>query len=130
MTYKRTALVDQFGDEQILVAVVVEIAGVHAHVGFSFAVRAERHAGLDGGVRERPVMLIDPELVFLLVVGHEEIEPAVAIEVGRNGPERPAERLAQAGGDRHIREFPAAQIPVEVIRLRPIDVRPAVVRLA
>ena len=86
--------------------------------------------GLDGGVCERAVMLIDPELVFLLVVGHEEIEPAVAIEVGRNGPERRAERLAQAGGDRHIRELPAAQIPVEVIRLRPIDVRPAVVRLA
>ena len=33
---------------------------------------------------EGAILLIDPELIFLLVVGDEEIEPAIAIEVGRD----------------------------------------------
>jgi hypothetical protein len=88
---ERASLVDQFGDDQILVAVVVEVSGVHPHVGLAFAVRTERDAGRERRVREGAIVLVDPELVLLLVVGHEQIDPAVAVEIRGGCAERGAE---------------------------------------
>ena len=66
--------IDQLGHEQIFVAVVVEIAGIDAHVRFTLPVRSERHSGQERGVAERSVVLVDPQLVLLLVVGDEDVQ--------------------------------------------------------
>ncbi len=68
------------GDEEVVVAVVVEIAGVHAHAGFGLAFLRQRHARRQRRVPERAVVLVDPELIGLAVVGDVEVDPSVAVE--------------------------------------------------
>ena len=75
-------LVEPVRDEQILVAVVVEVARVNAHARFGLSGAAHGGAGEERRVLERAVVLVDPELVGLAVVGDVEIDPPVVVEVG------------------------------------------------
>ena len=43
---------------------------------------------------ERAVALVDPQLIWAHVIGHEQIEPAVIIKVGANHPQSAAELAA------------------------------------
>ena len=45
LTYSVLPLRDELGDEQVLVAVVVEVAGIDAHVGLALPEPSERRAG-------------------------------------------------------------------------------------
>ena len=91
------ALAGQVGDEQILVAVVVGVAGVHAHAGLGLAVGAERGARQQPEVLERAVLLVHPQQVRLAVVGDVEVDPAVAVEVGGRHAQRRPEVVGDAG---------------------------------
>src|SRR5438093_13764000 len=84
MTFSR-----QVRHEYILVSIVVEIARVHTHARFGLAELAQRGAGDEPHVLEGAVTLIDPELIFLTVVGQVQVDPPVTVEVrGRHAERR------------------------------------------
>ena len=64
---------------------------LRAPVGTQRGARQERH------VLEGAVALVDPQLVFLLVVGDEDVDPPVAVEIGGRHAERRPERPRHAG---------------------------------
>ena len=72
----RVRLTRQMGHEQILVAVVVEVAGVDAHARFGVAVRVHRRTRQWPGVGERAVAPVHPELILVAVVGDVDVEPS------------------------------------------------------
>src|ERR1700694_2722061 len=55
------ALASQIREKEILVAVVVEIAGIDAHACLGFAKFVHRDAGAKTGLLERAVALVDPQ---------------------------------------------------------------------
>ena len=117
----------QVRDEQVFVAVVVEIAGVDAHAGLGSPVRAQRRAGQQARVLERAIVLVDPELVRLAVVRHVEIDPAVAVEVGRRDAERRPEIARDARRRRDVGERAVAVVVIEPARLGLEHIRRTVV---
>ncbi len=66
---------DPVGDEQIVVAVAIPVARRQTHRAPVFG-----HPRLGTGIDEA-AMLVEIQLVFRNVVGHVEIQPAVAIEI-------------------------------------------------
>jgi hypothetical protein len=75
-------------------------------------------AGRKRRVRERAVAMVDPQLVLVLVVGHEDVDPTVAVEVGGRDSKRRTELTRQPGGDRHVREATRATIAIQPAGLR------------
>jgi hypothetical protein len=75
------ALARQLGHEQIFIPVIVEVTGVDAHAGLGLAGHRQRDPRDQGRVLEGAVMPVEPELVFLSVVGDVDIHPPVAVEV-------------------------------------------------
>ena len=118
----------QLGDEEVLVTIVVEVAGVHPHVGLGHSGGAERRPPQQRAVPEGAVALVDPQLVLPLVVGDEQIEPAVVVVVGGSGAESRPELPPHPGLERHVRERPVAEIAVQPVRLSRTHLRRAVVR--
>ena len=127
---QRAALAGQLGDEEVLVAVVVEVAGVDSHVGLGVAARAERRSRGQRAVVEGAVAPVHPQLVLALIVGDEEIEPAVAVEIGRCRAEGRPELAAHPGRRGHVLEDAVPPVAVEQVGLRPARLRRAVVGCA
>ena len=86
--------------EQILVAVVVEVGGVHAHARLGIPVRVQRRARQQTGIGEHAVAPVHPELVLVAVVGDVDVGPSVAVEVGGHHAERRSEGLSRQGRGR------------------------------
>ena len=84
-------------DEQVFVAVEIEVARRDAHAAFGSARRIQRGAGQQAVVGERAVVPIDPQLVRRAVVGDVDVEPAVAVVVAHRDAEPRAVRLRDAG---------------------------------
>src|SRR5712691_11651048 len=101
---KIVSLAGERGDEQVFVAVVVEIARIDTHAALGFTVSAEGRARDECRIREGAVVPIDPQLVRLAVVGDEDVDPAVAIEVGGRDAERRAELTSHARRSRDVGE--------------------------
>ena len=108
------------GHEQVLVAVVVEVAGVHPHARLGHAHLAERRAGEQAGVAERAVALVDPEQVVRAVVGDVDVDPPVAVEVGGGHAEGRPETAADERGLAHVDEAPLPRVAVQVVRGPPV----------
>ena len=101
LTYSAAVSADDVRDEDVLVAVAVEVAGVDAHARLRASARAVH--GDAGQQRRRPRNV--PSRWFIqswfgvAVVGDVDVQPAVAVEVGRRrrrGPRRSASRDARA----------------------------------
>ena len=75
-------------------------------------------------------MLVDPELVRLSVVGDVDVDPPVAVEVGRRHAERRSERASDQGFGRDILERAVPAVVIEAAGLRTVTVRRAVVALS
>ncbi len=75
------ALAPQVGDEEVLVAVAVGVAGGDPHPRLRPAELVERHSPGESHLLQLAAAETAPELVRLAVVGDVEIEPAVAVEV-------------------------------------------------
>ena len=75
------------GNEQVLVAIVIEIAGIDAHAGFGVAIRIDRRARHKCPVEERAVLLVQPQLVVFIVVGDINVDPSIPVEVGGYDPQ-------------------------------------------
>src|SRR5438094_240567 len=112
------ALAGELGDEQILVAVVVEIAGVHAHARLRLAICPQSGTRQKRGVLERSVALVDPQLVRLTVVGDVDVNPAVAVEIAGCHAERGTELGRQAAARGDVGKGSVAIVPVQLARLR------------
>ena len=124
---ERASLAGELGNEQVLVAVVVEVAEVHSHVRLGFSGFTERHAPQRRQVPERAIALVDPELVLLLIVRDEDVDPSVPVHVGSRHPERRAERARHARGCRHVSERAVSAIPIEPAGLGAVHLGHAVV---
>ncbi len=68
-------------------------------------------------ILERAVALVDPQLVRLAVVGDVDVDPPVAVEIGRRHTQRGAELGRQSGARRHIGERSVAVVVVQAAPL-------------
>ena len=114
---------------EILVAVVVEVARVDAHAGFRIALAVHGGAVEERHVLEPAVLLVHPELVRHAVVADVDVEPAVVVEVGRRHAERRAVRASLERLSRDIDERTVPPIAVQLARLGTVTVRRTVVVL-
>ena len=101
----------EVGVEDVLVAIVVEVAGIDAHAGRGLPVAIERHACQQALVPERAVLLVDPEEVGQPVVGDVDIAPPVAVEVRHRDPQGRSELAAQKR-----RAVTSANVPLPRLR--------------
>ena len=122
------ALADELGDEQVLVTVVVEVAGIDAHVRLGFPAGPQRRPPQGRLVGEGAVAPVDPQLVLLLIVGDEDVDPAVVVEVRRRHPERRPELVGDAGLRRRVDERAVAAIAIQPVRLGAIHLGGTIVR--
>ena len=106
-------LADDVRDEEILVAVAVEVARGDAHAAFGIARGVQRGARQQPFVDEGAVVLVDPELVRRRVVGDVEVEPAVAVVVAGRDAQPGAVGLADAGRLGHVGEAAVAVVAVQ-----------------
>ena len=97
---------------------------------FGLARGVDRGAGQQRRVLERAVVLVDPQLVGLAVVGDVDVDPAVAVEVGGRDAERRPERAADQGAAGDVGERAVALVVIEPARLRAVAAGRTVVALA
>ena len=115
------ALPGQFGHDDVIVAIVVEVSGIDAHARLGRAFLAQRRAGEQGSVLKGSVALIDPQLILMPVVGHVQVRPTVPVEVSSDDPERTAKIRGHTCRSRDISERAVAIVVKEVIGLRAAD---------
>ena len=123
------ALPREFADEDVLVAVLVEVARVHAHARLEPPFGADRRAGEERGIHEPPVALIDPQLIRSAVVGDVDVDPSIAVEVGGGDAQRGTELGGHARGDRHVAERAVPIVAKQMARPGAIRAGRAVVAL-
>ena len=111
-------LVPVIGDEQIGPAVAVDILGVHAHPGVGPAVGVVAGARGFGDVLECAIAAIEEHEVRAHVVGDVEVDPAVAVEVGRDDPEALGRRSDRCRPPGHVGERRFPVVSVEDVRGR------------
>ena len=78
---ERGVLAEEVGDDHVLEPVAVVVAACHPHVGLDLPLPVDGDPPGRGHVLERAVMPVAPEGIGLGVVGHEDVDPAVAVEV-------------------------------------------------
>ena len=78
---QRKGLVIQRHENDIGQAVVVEIAGIHAHSRDELAVFGQRHAGVERTLLELTVALVVKVGIVDFIVGDEDIHPAIQVEI-------------------------------------------------
>ena len=74
----------EVGDDQVQAAVAVVVAGVGAHPGADAPVGGHRHPRRQRGLREDGPALVVKEEVRGEIVGHEQVDAAVLVEVGKH----------------------------------------------
>src|SRR6185437_939555 len=76
------------GHEQVEEAVAVHVAHRNAHVRFRLSHRVESDTARESLLLENAVLLINPQVIGFAIVGHEDVRPTIAIEVGAQHAER------------------------------------------
>ena len=85
------------GDEQILLAITVDVGRVHAHA------RPRRSVGAEADLRRErdfvplPLTAVGEEEILHGIVGHEQVHQAVAVDVRRDDPQRLSPRALNVG---------------------------------
>ena len=121
----------EVGQEQVEVAVSVVVAGGDAHARLGLAVRVESRAADQTLLDQCAVAAVEPEVIRQQIVRDVEVEPAVAVEVGREDAQPVAgSRRAQTGRDRRVLESSVAVVEQQAVRRRPVGARQAVVHLS
>src|SRR6266513_2328326 len=114
----------------VLGSVAVKITGIHSHAGLRLSVPINRSSRQQSPVLECAVLLIDPELIGVPIVGDVCIYPPVAVEVSRNHAKSSSEILAESGCRRDILEGPVTLVVKQAIPHGAKRARPAVVSRA
>ena len=92
------ALSDQVGHEEIEPSPLFHVHGDDAHSSSRNAHGIERAPPQRGILFKAPLAPVQPELVGGGVIGHEEVDPAVVIEIARGDAEAIAVGAIQTGG--------------------------------
>ena len=79
---ERGSLAVEVGDHQVGPAVAVQVAAGHAHSRLVSALSTAGHAGLEADLLEVKAALVAEEVIGRAVVGDEEVDAVVAVEVG------------------------------------------------
>lgn len=95
-------LIGEVGDVEVEEAVAVGIAEGDAHVGGRLPHGVISHAAHHRLLLESAVLLVDPQVVRLAVVGDEEVGPVIAVQVGGDDPQPGPGKPPQPGRDGHI----------------------------
>ena len=83
---QRIGLVDQMGHKQVFVAVGIEVASIDAHAGLRNPPVIQRDTCQDRHVSEGAVLLVDPQLVLLTIVGDIDVDPPVGVNASGHNP--------------------------------------------
>src|SRR5207248_8683911 len=89
-------LFGEVGHEDVEKALANNVPKSNPHVGLCLPQTIEGQAAHGGFFLERPVFLVDPQVVRLFIVGDKNIGPAVAIEIGADYPESWTRKLAKS----------------------------------
>src|SRR5947208_1672714 len=115
-------------DEQGQLAIVGDVADGHPHARLGHSYAAVSDAALQRLVLESAIVLVNPQVLPVAVVGNVDVGPTAAREVrAENPPAMP--RIIDAGRGGHVRERAVAVVVVECASSPSISSRPAVVRL-
>ena len=93
-------LVGEVGDEQLGKAVAVDVLGIDAHARLGHAVDVEGGSRDLGDVVEGAVAAVQEQEVRVHVVGDEDVDQAVVVDVGRHHAEPVPVRAAGFAGSR------------------------------
>ena len=102
----------RFTTSRVEIAVVIHVDGVDAHARFAMPVLVERAPHGERRLAKAAAALIEPEMVRRAVVGHQDIDAAVAVEVGRDDAEAVADGGRQPGPRGHVGEGAVAVVVV------------------
>ena len=83
-------------EKQVVVSIGIEVGEGHTHAGLGPALPVVATAAKDRFVDKVAVALVDPERVGHLVVGHIEVDQAIAGEVGGHQPQAGSPHGGQA----------------------------------
>ena len=109
--------VPEMGHEQLGEAVTGHVLGVNAHARLGLArLRAGRSGDL-ARVLEGPVAPVEEQEVRAEVIGHEQVGPAIPIEVGRDDSHAPAIAAEDAGRLGPVLERAVPPIPEQEMTL-------------
>ena len=78
-------------DQQIEIAVVVDVDGVDAHTGLRRAVLIERASHRERRLSKATATLVQPQMIRRAIVGDEDVDAAVAVEVAGDDAEAVAD---------------------------------------
>ena len=112
----------QVHDQEVGVAVGIDVARRHAHAGLGDAVLVHRAAAERGFLQETKVPRVHPQLVDRHVVGDEQVDAPVAVEVRGRGAKAVAEGEAKTGRGGHVGEGAVAVVAEQLVRCRGVVV--------
>ena len=105
-------------DQQIEIAIMIDVRKIGGHVAHGFAIQAQRCAGQQSLVFESAIVFVAIEKIGTHVIGHEEIGPAVVVIIGpHNAHTQAFVWIADARFFRHIFKRSIAAIVIENVRL-------------
>ena len=115
---ERLRVVGEGGEHEVEPPVAVVVAGVGAHSRLGAALGVHRDAAQQPHALEAAAALVVVEEVRVRVVGHEQVDLAVAVVVGRQHAEAVGlRRVGEAGGRRGLDEGPVAAVQEEEVLL-------------
>ena len=127
---KREHLLVDVGDEEILLAVAVEVGRVHAHAGPRRAVGAERDFRREADLFPFALAAVREQEVLHRVVRDEEVHQPVVVDIGSDDAEGLAEGALDVGAAARQREGAVAVVVIERAGRRLEDARNAVEALS
>ena len=107
---ERVVVVGEGGEHEVRAAVAVVVARVGAHAGLGARLGVDRHPAQERHALEAAVPEVPVEEVRVRVVGHEDVDEAVVVVVGRDH--------AEAVGACRVREAVAPRPPPRSARRR------------
>src|SRR6185436_20237880 len=87
-TVQRVALQAEGGHDDVWPSIVVVVLGVDAHPRKAASVIVVRDAGFEGDFDERALTGVSKQVLAHRVVSHEDVDPAVAVEIVNGDAER------------------------------------------
>src|SRR5208337_4218359 len=99
--------------KDIRLSVVVQVAKIRAHSGYSLAASGKCNSGLQAHIREGSVAVVVKEKVWEGVVRDEDIGEAVVVEVGKGYTHPLADVLRDMGLCRDVRKRSVAVVAVQ-----------------
>src|SRR5262245_23790908 len=115
---KTEEFIVDISDEKILPTIAVIVSGVDTHSRTCSARLTKSDPGCQTNFLKLFAALVDKKKVRHRVVGHEEIQPTVVVDVSRNGAERLTRGTGNPGLGAYVAERAIAIVAKEMTRTR------------